>query len=308
MSPRSRGAYHGREMASSGKVELGAPVVVRGALSLLVALGACSCGSGRDDTTPENEGLFFSGEVLAIAHGGGLVLGPDETLEIYRASDALGVDVLESDVRATADGVVVCIHDAEVDRTTDGTGRVDEMTFAELRRLDAGYHFTPDDGATFPFRGTGVVVQTLEELLDEFPQQHFIIEIKQDHPRIEAEVLRIIEAAGALDRVIIASMFDTVLWDIRQSNPEVYTSLGVSEMLEFVEYDEEYLPPARFLHPPFGSVDAEFVDAARRHDMRIHSWTVNERSDMEAQLALGVDGIMTDDPELLLTVIDELAP
>jgi len=108
----------------------------------------------------------------------------------------VGAGVLELDVHTTADGRVVVIHDDVVDRTTDGTGAVREMTLAELKRLDAGYRFTRDRGATFPFRGEGVGIPTLEEVYDEFGDVPINIEIKGERPGIEEALWRIIESAG----------------------------------------------------------------------------------------------------------------
>src|SRR5215210_1023231 len=135
-----------------------------------------------------------------IAHRGGAEIAPENTLEGFREGLRVGAGVLELDVHTTADGHVVVIHDDVVDRTTNSTGAVREMTPAELKRLDAGYRFTRDGGATFPFRGEGIRIPTLEEVYDEFVGVPINIEIKGERPGIEEALWRIIESAGAAGR------------------------------------------------------------------------------------------------------------
>src|SRR5215203_3240073 len=130
---------------------------------------------------------------INIAHRGGAEIAPENTLEGFREGLRVGAGVLELDVHTTADGHVVVIHDAVIDRTTDGTGAVWEMTLAELKRLDAGYRFTRDRGATYPFRGEGVGIPTLEEVYDEFGDVPINIEIKGERPGIEEAVWQVIE-------------------------------------------------------------------------------------------------------------------
>ena len=116
---------------------------------------------------------------LVFAHRGGGGLFPENTLEAFKYSAEMGVDVLELDIHSTADGKLVVMHDATVDRTTDGNGRVNELTFDQLKKLDAGYKFTNDGGKTFPFRGKNITVPTLDEVFSAFPAMTFNIEPKQ---------------------------------------------------------------------------------------------------------------------------------
>ena len=112
-----------------------------------------------------------------IAHQGGRGLWPENTLYAFDRAIELGVDVLDMDLRITADGELVVMHDASVERTTDGSGRVDSMTLAEIRKLDAGYGFA--DAGEFPHRDRGLKVPTLDEVLSKFPESRFIIEMKE---------------------------------------------------------------------------------------------------------------------------------
>ena len=125
--------------------------------------------------------MFFDApEPWAIAHQGGGELWPENTLYAFAEAEELGVDVLEMDLRATVDGEIVVMHDATVDGTTDGSGRVDQMTLAEIRELDAGYRF--DAPGQFPHRGQGLTVPTLEEVLSRFSTARLILEMKESRP------------------------------------------------------------------------------------------------------------------------------
>jgi len=273
---------------------------------VLIFTGACS---GEEGGGPPEGNLFLSDWFLNIAHRGGRRAAPDETLPAYQDAAGIGVDVLEMDVHSTSDGVVVCMHDATVDRTTDGTGRIKDMTFEQLRDLDAGYWFTTDGGQAYPYRGEGIVVPTLEEVLAAFRDFYFITEIKQSSPSIVDALLDVFERTGTADRVVIAAADDNVIDEVREKNPDIFTSYASGEMLTFVTLEPQdertYRPPAGFLHPPWEVADAEFMDRVRRFDLKVHVWTVDDRPTMEKLIDLEIDGIMTDDPGLLEKVIDE---
>lgn len=265
--------------------------------------------SGCSETNENSENLFFSDQFLNIAHRGGPLLAPEETLFAFQNALDVGADVLELDLHATSDGVVVCMHDDTVDRTTDGTGPVSSFTFEELRQLDAGYQFTQDEGATFPHRGAGLVVPTFEEVLDAFPNQYFVVEIKQADPPIVTPVVESVTERNMSARVILSSMDQEVVSEIRTASPESLTGFSAVELLNFgsltPDQEESYEPPGEFLQVPEYAVDEEFVERARRFELRVQVWTINDREDMEAIFALGVDGIMTDDPATLEEVIDQ---
>lgn len=274
--------------------------------------GETPTSSGSSSTTTETESetegvvgnLFLSDKFLNIAHRGGGRLRPEETLPAFENALAVGADVLEFDVHATADGVIVAMHDASVDRTTDGTGAIKAMTFAELRALDAGHQFTPDGGATHPYRGAGIVVPTLEEILDAFPDSYYLIEIKQTDPPIVDGLLAALEQRQALERVVVASGdLDTIV-AVRTAMPAVFTSLSVPEMLELNVNvgSPDYAAPAQFVHSPWDLATAELVAFSHELGLKVHAWTVNEENRMLDLIDHGVDGIMTDDPALLATV------
>jgi glycerophosphoryl diester phosphodiesterase len=116
---------------------------------------------------------------LVIAHQGGDDVRPGDTLLAFQHAVDIGADVLEMDAHITKDGHTVLMHDERVDRTTDGTGLIEEMSLEELKQLDAAYKWTPDNGETYPYRGQDVTAPTLEELFQKFPQMRYVIEIKK---------------------------------------------------------------------------------------------------------------------------------
>ncbi len=251
--------------------------------------------------------LFSEPRTLNIAHRGGRSLAPEATLPAYENAMRVGADVLEMDVHATSDGVLVVIHDDTVDRTTDGTGAVKDMTFAELRALDAAYDFSPD-GTTFPERGKGIQVPTLEEILDAFPEGWFVIEIKQSEPSITAEFAQLLANKQVEDRVVAGSFDANVNIELRALAPSLRTSFGLTEVVDFLFLEPmaeaSYVPPGEFLQVPIEQsgvevISQDFADKAARFDLGIHAWTINDPADMTWLIGLGVAGIITDDPALL---------
>lgn len=251
-----------------------------------------------------------------FAHRGGARIAPENTIEAFAAGLAAGADRLEMDVHATRDGHVVVLHDPTVDRTTDGTGRVREMTLAELRRLDAGARFA-GDGGDFPFRGRGVRVPTLAAVLEAFPGVPLNIEIKQDEPQIEHAVLDVLDRFGAREQVLLAAEESTIMARIRAAAPDVPTSFSAADVLEFVTAWHDgtlaaYRPPGIALQipPSFGEVQlvtAESVEIAHGMGLEVHVWTIDDPAEMTSLLDLGVDAIMTDVPPLAAALLRERA-
>jgi hypothetical protein len=142
-------------------------------VALLVACSAPPADMPLDHTCAASDS-FLCGRIRNIAHRGGAALAPENTLPAFANAVSIGADILEMDVRRTSDGVVILLHDPMVDRTTDGTGAVSGMTYAQLQQLDAGYKFTRDSGATRPYRGIGVRVPTLADVLAAHPDRYFM--------------------------------------------------------------------------------------------------------------------------------------
>ncbi len=252
--------------------------------------------------------------VLVFAHRGGGGLYPENTLEAFRYSVEMNVDVLELDIHATADGKLVVFHDSSVDRTTNGTGNIKEITLAELKKLDAGYQFSIDSGQIFPFRGKSVTIPTLEEIFDTFPKVTFNIEPKQAEPSIIKPFCSLLRAKNLTNKVMVGSFNQTIIDEFRRECPEFATSASPSEVSEFVAYQksglsQSYSPPMQALQVPesIGSlqiVTKDFVESAHKMNLKVHVWTINETIDMQRLIDLGVDGIMTDYPDRLFELLN----
>lgn len=286
--------------------------------------GGQAGGGGTGGSTPScatPQEMIRCDKVLNIAHRGGRRIRPEHTLMAYDQALLDGADVLELDVHETSDGVLVVMHDDTVDRTTDCSGPIKEKTFAELSACDAGYDFTPDGGQTYPYRGTGLTVPKLEDVFDRYPDAPFVIEIKQETPSIVDHFVEVVREYGVEDKMIGAAFDDDVLLELRAAAPEIATSMGESETIEFYLRsfdvpDPAYDPAAAFLQVPTSynleGVDVEvlhpgFVPRAHELGMFVHIWTINDEQEMRDLIEnYDVDGIMTDDPPLLTSVIEDL--
>jgi glycerophosphoryl diester phosphodiesterase len=251
---------------------------------------------------------------LVFAHQGGENLWPSNTMLAFQNSANLGADVLDSDMHMTKDGVLVMMHDETVDRTTNGTGAIRDLTLEQIKQLDAGYNFTPDGGQTFPYRGQGLTVPTLEELFQAFPDKRFGIEIKQIDPLLTAQrFCTMIRQYSMQDKVLVSSFRQENMDIFRKECPEVATSATEGEVtLFYVLYRLGLIDtlPTRYqsLQVPEESsgihlLTPGFVTAAHRRGLAVQPWTINETSDLERILALGVDGINTDNPDRLLNLV-----
>jgi len=261
---------------------------------------------------------FFDGDgggVLVMAHRGGRALWPENTLYAFEHSLALGVDVLELDVHSTKDGAIVVMHDKTVDRTTNGTGEIQTYTLEGIRALDAGYHWSDDDDVSFPYRGLGIVVPTLEEVFEAYSTGvRMNIEIKQSEPSIVVPVCELIRGYGMADRVLIASFDSGTIETFRTTCPGVATTAGEGEVkllygLSIPFLAGLYQPEAEAVQVPeyWGDIHvltSRMVNAAHNRGMDVHVWTVNDVDDMQRMLDLGVDGIITDHPDKLLSLLD----
>ena len=264
-----------------------------------------STGVGGDE---EPEDVLWADRVLNIAHRGGRAERPEHTLVAYDHAREAGADVLELDVHATADGVLVVMHDDTVDRTTDGEGLIQELTLKEIKALDAGYDFSEDGGATFPYRGMGLEVPTLEEVFEAHPDAAYVIEIKQASPSIVAPFLELCQQAQVHDQMVASAFAASTLEEIREQDPQMPTNFGVTEVLAFLavtdETAAEYVPPGQFLQvPPEQSgipiLTPAFIERAAQFELKVHAWTINDETEMQELIDLGVDGLITDHPTVL---------
>jgi len=229
-------------------------------------------------------------------------------MEAFSGAAELGYRYLETDVRLTSDGVLVCFHDQSVDRTTGGHGRVGGFTFDELSHLDAGYRHRRQEG--FPFRGKRLSVPSLEEVVTALPHAELVVDLKED---VTVPVLAaLVERLGIHDRLTVGSFSDRRLARFRSiTGDRVKTSSGTWETVSAwlasrvgrpIEGAFEALQiPVTWYGLPL--VDTRMVSAAHDEGLEVHVWTVNRPADMVRLLDLGVDGIITDRPDLLKEVL-----
>ncbi|MFP7299199.1 glycerophosphodiester phosphodiesterase [Neobacillus niacini] len=264
---------------------------------------------------------FFNHErPLVIAHQGGELLAPSNTMTAFMNAAEMGVDVLETDIHITKDGHLVTIHDRSVDRTTNGKGNVADLTLAEIQELDAGYYFKDLDG-NHSFRGKGAYIPTVEEMFQTFPNIKIEIEIKDDNPpeRIEeiaSKLWDLIEEYQMEERILIGSFDQDILKTFdKYAKGRVAVSAGRQEVKNFVITHKFflrnlYVPKVDAFQIPmedsgFDLTDQKLIDGAHRLGMEIHYWTIDDPDVMEKLLDAGADGILTNRPDLLLKLVEE---
>jgi glycerophosphoryl diester phosphodiesterase len=246
---------------------------------------------------------------LNIAHRGGAKIGPENTLVGFQNGLSAGAEVLELDVHLTKDGELVVIHNNTVDDTTNETGLVREMTLQQLKQLDAGYDFSYDDDKSHPYRGKGVVVPTMGEVYRAYPDVPLNVEIKETQDGIELKLWRAIEAAGAEDHTLVVAKKTSVIRRFREvSGGQVATGASAPEMVTFIICSHLYPScPLRHSYQALqvwkGVGTSGLIQAAHRAGIRVDVWTVDEEKDMRRFIDYGVDGIMSDRPDILNGVL-----
>lgn len=241
---------------------------------------------------------------VVIAHRGGADLWPENTVEAFAGAVALGSDVLEMDVFFTADRVPVVIHDETVDRTTNGRGPIESFTLAELQQLDAAVEF-PN------LVGTGIVVPTVEEVFAAFPGVPMIVEIKPNDLFLADEVIRLVSRYDRVDITLLGSFHHDVLVHIRQADPRLATHMSEGEIIPFLVgsllFSERlFSPPApAVLVPPRSGpipvLTGRFIRAAQERGLFVAAWTINDAEEMATLLDRGVQGLITDRPDLAVS-------
>jgi glycerophosphoryl diester phosphodiesterase len=247
---------------------------------------------------------------MVIAHQGGDGLRPSNTMLAFQHAVDLEVDALEMDVHLTRDRALVLMHDTTVDRTTDGSGALADLTLADVKSFDAAYRW-PYDG-TAPYRGKGVRVPTLAEVIERFPRLRYNVEIKTDSADAGRAVCAELERLDAMERVLVASFHPAAMDAFRTACPTIPTAAYESEVRWF--YLQYRLGLARFARPAaaalqvpqhtadFDLTDADFIASAGRR-LHLDFWTVNDPEEMRTLIERGTGGIITDRPDLLLELL-----
>jgi glycerophosphoryl diester phosphodiesterase len=235
-----------------------------------------------------------------IAHRGDKAHAPENTLAAFSLAEEKGADAIEFDVKLTADGQVIVLHDQRVDRTTNGTGSVSKFQLATLRNLDAGEWFSKQ------FRGERI--PTLEEVFETVGKQiNMNIELtnyaspKDD---LVVKVVGLVKKHGLQNRTLFSSFFSSNLRKARSLLPEVLCGLLTAPgWLGFLGRTFSWRGSYFALHPHISDINSVLINRFHATGMRVHAWTANTEKDLMTMIGSRVDAIFTDDPGLALNLL-----
>jgi len=221
-------------------------------------------------------------KVLVIAHRGASAYEPENTLRSVKKALELGADMVEVDVRASRDGHIVVMHDPTVDRTTNGKGFIKDMTLKELKKLNAGLEET---------------IPTLQEVAEMIRgKAHLVVEIKV--PEIERKILQIIKESELDRQVLITSFYHPILKRVKKLEPTIWTGVIVaSRPIRAAQLALD--ANSNVLFPKHVYVDPQMVKEAHEHNLAVYPWTVDTLNEIEPLIKMGVDGIVTNKPDVL---------
>ncbi len=267
--------------------------------------------------------------VIVYAHQGGALEGPSTTLFAMDKALAGGADAIELDVHQTKDGHLVCCHDATVDRTTNGFGKIGDLSLDEVRAFNNAYWFSPGHVANhglepneYPYRSISdddilFKVPLLEEVLERYQGRILNFDIKETSPAVpeyETALAKTLMKFGRAEDVIVTSFLDSAVQHFRQVAPEVHTSCATLEVANFYrsvrDGEDPEAPAAVALQVPpsfqgVSLVDERFVAVAHSIGLAVHVWTIDDEEEMKRMLAIGVDGIISDVPSIAVRVVSE---
>jgi glycerophosphoryl diester phosphodiesterase len=257
---------------------------------------------------------YLAGAPLLVAHRGGAALAPENTLAAFlEAVERWGADMIELDAHVTRDGEVVVIHDPTVDRTTDGVGSVAEMTWAEVRELDAGARWRTRDGQA-PFAGQGLGIPRLADVLERLPDTRLNIDAKA--PGVAGPLVDLVQRYDAEHRVLLAAEHERLRaealrrWHgpVGATRHQIAGFMVISRLpwFSFTPRADALQIPVRW--PVAGRVRTllteRVVREAHRRNVPVHAWTIDDPDEMERLLEMGVDAVQTDRPDLLARVLN----
>ncbi|MFC7440497.1 glycerophosphodiester phosphodiesterase [Laceyella putida] len=286
------------------------------ALTLGLALAIPSI-AGAKTVSPDLP--YPSSKILNVAHRGASGHAPEHTIPSYELGRKMKADYIEIDLQMTKDGHLIAMHDETVDRTTNGSGYVKELTLAEIKKLDAGSWFNEKYPQYANPAYVGLKVPTLEEVIRKFGAgANYYIETKapEVYPGMEEKLIEILDrykltrTNGRSGKVIIQSFSEESLKKVHELNPHIplvqllwYETPGIAtisdgEIKEIKRY-------AVGVGPNFDKINRAYVQKVRRAGLQIHPYTVNEKADMKRLLEWGVTGMFSNFPDRLHEVIKE---
>jgi glycerophosphoryl diester phosphodiesterase len=257
----------------------------------------------------------FTNRPLVIGHADdtGSGLWPGNTMPYLEGIAEIGVDMLEMDINMTKDGRIILMHDTTVDRTTNGSGPIPDLTLAEIQALEVGVNWSQDEGQSYPYRGQSVQVPTLDDVFERFPDYPMVIEIKHQEPPMFDPFCALIREYGMEEKIIAASFSDDTIKAFRRVCPTVATSPAGDEVRNYVLLNFAFLsgilnPNYQAFQVPVESegstvITPRFVEAAHKRNLQVQVWTINDPAEMQRLIDLNVDGIMTDRPDVLMELL-----
>jgi len=292
---------------------MGIPSISLRLLLLSSVVLAFSTPAVQADPLPDKP--FFEEPFLFGVHRSGAKWRPESTLKTFQeAAKTWPGILLESDCRMTSDGVVVLLHDATVDRTTNGEGAIADLTWDHVQTLDAGHNFSADGGKTFPYRGKGYRISRLEDVLNALPESRFLIEFK-DQPGIADAAVHVMQQAGAIDRLLVASFNPSLMKTAKSLEPRLATCFDAGTVPKLVATLRNgdwtnYTPAAdAFILnykriERYGITQADFPRLQAK-GIPIIVYTLNDPAVIRKAIAEGVNGILTDRPDVMSEVTQE---
>ncbi len=291
------------------------------AIAIAAASAAAWAGSkalSKPQKRDSKDALSYEHPVV-LAHRGGSQLAPEHTMAAFRKAAELGVDGFEIDIRLTKDEEIVVFHDDYIDRTSDGTGRVADLTLVELQKFNFGYQFVDLDGY-LSYRDDFESIVTLRELLTEFPNMFVNMDMKDAPDTYEGGLMpsklwRLIEELNAANRIVVTSFYDEQIdrFNLYAQN-KVALGAGQAEVRRAYtsftsQFGHLYHPKVDVFQIPekhgvFTLNSQGFIHFLSDLNIPVHYWTINDVLSMKKLIDIGARGIVTDRPDLAVQVIN----
>jgi len=261
---------------------------------------------------------FFDKKIKVIAHRGDSKFYPENSSLAFQSAVDLGVDIIETDVHISVDGVIFVWHDEDTWQLDGNKSKVSTRTWSDLCELDLGFLYIDKSGKR-PFSSKNIKLMTFEDVLINFPDTRFNVDLKDKDNKLVKGMYNLLEKYDAFDRVVVASFHSENLKSIRKISNRVATSYGRSEVrlrvvltkLKLFRFISRFLKKPPVMQVPVTSngtlvVTRYFIKVLHKRGIKIQVWTINSEYEMRRLFKLGVDGVMTDDPRLLIKVVNEL--
>lgn len=257
---------------------------------------------------------FFDPEPIVLAHRGDSAGYPENTMPAFDSAVSMGVDVIETDVHLTVDGEIVIWHDDTMEIMSGDKRKLTEMNWNEIKGINTAAQFTADGGKTYPYRNNPVFPVRLKDVLLRFKKMRFNVDLKDKSLELAKKYGKILDDLNAFNRVVTASFHNTTLNHFRKLYPQAITSCTSKEVLKLILLYRTGLlklplplTPGVIQVPEYsGSIrvlSEKFISQLHQKGFKVQIWTVNEKQEMLRFLHMGVDGIFTDNPFLLLKIL-----